>query len=326
MKTILAIDGGGVRGIMEAIILREVENRIRKKTFSNENNLADYFDVVSGASTGGIISAILTLKDKNGKYKYDCSDAFNFYKDHCYEIFNKSKRIFGGLTYKYCEKALEKYLNKYFGDAELKDLKNHVIIPTVDMNTSKAFFFSNVKSDDKRTDYKVKDVLRCTSAAPTYFKPKKVGNVIGIDGGMVANDTAICCISKLQKYDNTRLEDIYVLNIGSGSVPPKTKDITSTWTILNWATSITNIMLYANVGLVKYQLQQLDLGGLSSIDIPEEFRNYDSDMADASKKNMDKLIHAANKTVQLYTNEIDKIVTFLLSNYLHESNAKMRKK
>ena len=76
MKTILAIDGGGVRGIMEAIILREVENRIRKKTFSNENNLADYFDVVSGASTGGIISAILTLKDKNGKYKCRLSIKF----------------------------------------------------------------------------------------------------------------------------------------------------------------------------------------------------------------------------------------------------------
>jgi len=314
IKTILAIDGGGVRGIMETIILREIENRLRKKT-NVKVNLAQYFNVVSGASTGGIISAIISLKDSQGKYKYDCNDAYNFYKDHCYEIFNKSKRLFGSFTYKYCEKALEKYLNKYFGDSELKDLKNHVIIPTVDLNTCKAYFFSNIKANNERTDYKIKDVLRCTSAAPTYFKPKQINDVVGIDGGMVANDTAICCISKLQKYDDTKIEDIYILNIGSGSVQPKTKDIASNWTILNWATSITNIMLYANVGLVKYQLEQLDLCGLDSIDIPKEYRDYDEDMANASKENMDKLINAANKTVNLYSKQIDKIVHTLMRLY-----------
>lgn len=313
MKVILALDGGGVRGIMETVILKEIEKRLR---ISEKKNvyLAQYVDIISGASTGGIISAILTCPSETGGYEYDTFDAFNFYNENCYDIFNKSKRILGGVTYKYSEKALEKYLDKYFGNTKIKELNNHVIIPTVDLKTSQAYFFSNIKSDDYKTDYYVKDVLRCTSAAPTYFKPKQTANIVGIDGGMVANDTAICSISKLQKYENVNIKDICVINIGSGSVCPKMKDLSSTWTILNWATSITNIMLYANIGLVKYQLKQLDLGKLFLIDIPGAFRNYNEDMADGSRENLDKLIEAANKTVITYDDTINQIVSFLIKN------------
>jgi len=314
MKTILAIDGGGVRGIMETVILREIEKTIREKTKNKNVNLAYYFDVVSGASTGGIISAILTCPDNRGNYKYDCNDAFNFYNNHLYEIFNKSKRTFGVFTYKYCEKALEKYLDRYFGDVQLKDLKNHVIIPTVDLNTSEGVFFSNVKDDKDWVHLKAKDVLRCTSAAPTYFKPKEIDGIVGIDGGMVANNTSVCSIAKMQKYEKTKIEDIYVLNIGSGSVKPKTKNPLSNWSILNWATNITNIQLYANLGLVKYQLKQLDLGRLDIIDIPEQYRTYDSDMADASKKNIQSLIKAAELTVKDYKKQINQIADFLIKN------------
>lgn len=310
MKVILSIDGGGVRGIMECMILKEIEKRLRKLK-KVDVNLADYIDIISGASTGGIIAAIISCPDGNGNYKYDCEDAFNFYKDNLYSIFNKSKRLFGGFTYKYNEKTLESLLNKYFGDLELKDFPNHVIIPTVDLKTSNAYFFSNIKVNDERIDYKIKDVLRCTSAAPTYFKPKETGSIVGIDGGMVANDTAICCISKLQKYEDTNIEDICLINIGSGAVKPETKNALSTWTVLNWATSITNIMLYANGGLVKYQLKQFDLGKLFEIDIPCEYRCYNADMADASWKNINKLIEAGNRTILHFDEEIDEIVNFI---------------
>ncbi|MBP8992502.1 MAG: patatin-like phospholipase family protein [Bacteroidales bacterium] len=313
MKVILSIDGGGVRGIMEAMILKRIEMQLRVQTKKNVH-LAEYVDVISGASTGGIISAILTAPNESGGYKYDCYDAVNFYDKHCYEIFNKSKRILGELNYKYCEKNLEKYLDKYFGSISMKDLKNHVIIPTVNINTCQGLFFSNIKADEDQTNYKVKDVLRCTSAAPTYFKPKKVGNIIGIDGGMVANNMSICAISKLQKYNDTELKDICVINISSGSVKPELKGFDTNWGILKWATNITNIMLYANVGLVKYQLSQLDLGGLFEIDIPQKYRYYSEDMADASEQNMLYLKHAAQCTIIENDKFFREVCDFLIRN------------
>ena len=314
MKTILAIDGGGVRGLMEAMILRDIEKTIRAYE-KYKVNLAYYFDVISGASTGGILAGILTCPDDRGNYKYDCSDAVTFYEKNCYDIFNKSKRMFGALTHKYSEKNLEKYLKKYFGDVKLKDLKNHVIIPTVDLNTSEAVFFSNIKKDDKYKNILVRDVLRFTSAAPTYFKPHTANGIIGIDGGMVANNTSMCCIAKVRKYEKPkpRLKNIALLNISSGSVKPNIKNL-DTWNLLKWATNITNIMLYSNVGLVKYQTNTVQLGKNFNIDIPEKYRLYSQDMADASKKNMRLLVQAANNTISDYEDYIDKTAQFLIKN------------
>lgn len=310
MKKILALNGGGVRGLIEAMVLSEIETRLRLK-LRKKVYLADYFDVISGASTGGILAAILSVGDKKGKYLYDCTDAVKFYKNHLKEIFEESKRPLGAFTYKYSKKALEKYLDKYFCDLELKDFKNHVIIPTVDMNTCQAYFFSNIKADNERVDYKIKDVLRCTSAAPTYFEPKKCGNVIGIDGGLVANNTAVCCIAKLQKYDDTPYSEMCILNIGSGSKMPNIKDPKKTYNLFNWATSIAEIMMYANIGLVSYQLNQLDLGRLFEIDVPEEYRIYSSDMADASNENVSLLTYAGYRTILHHTKYIDEIVKYL---------------
>jgi patatin-like phospholipase/acyl hydrolase len=54
--TILSIDGGGIRGILPAVILAEVEKRLREKTGNPNARLADFFDMIAGTSTGGILS------------------------------------------------------------------------------------------------------------------------------------------------------------------------------------------------------------------------------------------------------------------------------
>lgn len=309
MKVILSIDGGGVRGVMEAMLLHKIELKLREKV-GKEVNLVDYVNIVSGASTGGIIAALLTIPLKKG-YKYDTADIVKFYNEHCYEIFNNSKRTFGGLTYKYSAKKLEKYLKEYIGDVKLKDLKKHVVIPILDLNTYKGIFFSNVKFDKEKTEYKVADLARGTSAAPTYFKPKKIGGCLASDGGMVANNTSICCIAKERKYNKTKLKDIAVINIGSGSSQPKS---VKKWWLIKWATQLPLIMLYDNINLVKYQLKQLEIGKLFTLDIPEKYRDYSADMADASDLNMKKLKTAAWKTIGHNKNKIDEIVDFLIMN------------
>ena len=314
METILSIDGGGVRGYAEAIVLNEIEKSLREKTGNDNVNLAHYCNVISGASTGGILAAILTCPDDNGNYKYDCSDAVKFYKDHCYEIFNKSKRyVIGGLTYKYSAKTLEKLLKKYLGDVRMEDLKNHVIIPTIDLIENKAVFLSNIKKDDEHGYVLARDACRMTSSAPTYFKPYEGHGMVCIDGGLVANDTTMCCVAKLRNYTKPKLKDVAIINIGSGSLAPDIKRMKN-WHLLKWGTNITNIMMNANIGLVKYQADTMMFGKNFAIDIADMDKGYSAEMADGSKKNMKELERAAIATINKNKRLIYNIVDFLIKN------------
>lgn len=60
--TILSLDGGGIRGIISCIILRYIEEQLRKQD-STDAKLADYFDLIAGSSTGGLIASILLYPD-----------------------------------------------------------------------------------------------------------------------------------------------------------------------------------------------------------------------------------------------------------------------
>ncbi|KAF7045085.1 hypothetical protein CFC21_054228 [Triticum aestivum] len=74
--TILSIDGGGVRGIIPAIVLAFLEKELQKLD-GPDARIADYFDVVAGTSTGGLLTVMLAAPDKDGlpKLKYSAKDA-----------------------------------------------------------------------------------------------------------------------------------------------------------------------------------------------------------------------------------------------------------
>ena len=80
---VLSIDGGGVRGIIPAIILAEIEKRTGKP-------IAGIFDLISGTSTGGILALGLTAPNENGKPKFTASDLVEFYETRLNDIFNLS--------------------------------------------------------------------------------------------------------------------------------------------------------------------------------------------------------------------------------------------
>lgn len=314
-KVILSIDGGGVRGLNEAMQLHALEVMVRKHSGNPKAFLADYVDIISGASTGGIIAAMLACP-MGDSYRYDTKDLVNFYKEHCYEIFNESKKWIR-VKYGYSPKALEKYLHKYLNGIEMSKLHNHVIIPVFDIKTNTAVFFSNVKSDTDFVKFKVEDVLRMTSSAPTYFPIKIVSNgnieIIGVDGGMVANNTSICDVAKEVNYSGTYLRDMCVINFGSGSIKPDVGN-PKKWWIGKWGTKLPLMTLDANVGLVRYQLKRMKLGKLFLIDIPRNLRNYSSDMADASPENMKKMEKAALQSINVNRKELDSIAKFLVKN------------
>ena len=192
---ILSLDGGGMRGIIPATVLEYVENQIIEKTGNPNARIADYFDFVAGTSTGGILSAFyltpnLKAGENDPKSKYKASEAIDFYAKDGFKIFNQSKRR-GGIIRElfnvanYSLKELESILLREFQHLKLRDLLKPCIITTYNMNTTSSFFFYSREPLSENRDFYLRDVLRSTSAAPTYFPPAFIHNLKELDQQMI---------------------------------------------------------------------------------------------------------------------------------------------
>ena len=326
---ILSLDGGGMRGIIPATVLEYVEKKIIEKTGNRNARLADYFDLVAGTSTGGILSAFYltpskTIFDDDPSTKYRASEALDFYANDGYKIFNQSKRkSWFGLRQlfnaaKYSPKELEKILHKEFQYMQIEELLKPCIITTYNMLSKSSFFFSSREPKEKTREFYVKDVLRSTSAAPTYFPPAFIKNLmseeemINIDGGVFANNPAMCAYSEARATDFNDIsfpgaKDMLILSIGTGGGQfelPKVQK-SKRWGILPWATSIPNIMMDGSIDTVDYQmknifdsLNQEDKLNYKRIDVPKNKRTYSSDMADASPENVEALKKAGKEALK----------------------------
>ncbi|MGV0927248.1 CBASS cGAMP-activated phospholipase [Empedobacter sp. ULE_I145] len=222
---ILSIDGGGIKGIYSAIILKELQDE-----FCNGNPISDYFDLICGTSTGGLIALGLSNN-------VDISKIIDFYENEGENIFPKPKCIltkikqgfWGG---KYDNKILKKCLAQLFQDRRMNDSSNLLCIPSFNLNTNcpKVWKFPH-KEGNFSTDGNIKlvDVALATSAAPTYFPAHEIENLGKfIDGGIWANNPTLCGVTEAIKHflnkniiqDNSiKFTSIEVLSIGSINEP-----------------------------------------------------------------------------------------------------------
>jgi patatin-like phospholipase/acyl hydrolase len=180
--TILSIDGGGVRGLIPATILAELEGRLQRLD-GPERRLVDYFDLVAGTSAGGLITAMITSPSTQDATRplFTAKEVFNFYQRYANKIFPQTKGPFGQLRKniaalngpKYKARGLDTLLNEYFGsDPYLAGALTSVIIPSFDIKIQQPVFFSSWKAKQEVLDnVPVKLVCGATSAAPTYLPP-----------------------------------------------------------------------------------------------------------------------------------------------------------
>jgi uncharacterized protein len=329
---ILSLDGGGIRGIIPATVVNYIEKYFQK-THPN-TTIADHFDLIAGTSTGGILTGIYLTPDDNNKTraKFSAEEALNFYVKEGYKIFNASKnpewkRLWGLLNAtKFNPKYLENLLEEKFKNRTIKEFLKPCLITTYNMENKNSFFFSSLENPMKR-NYLIRDVLRSTSAAPTYFPPAKIKNIapdsskeesnnemINIDGGVFANNPTMCAYAEARNINFRDLgineptaKDMQILSIGTGGggFSLKNKEKSNNWNLLKWAKTIPEIMMDGSLDTVSYQIneifQTLDSDCKKQylrIDTPIEDRNYSSDMSNASKENINALIKAGNKTLE----------------------------
>jgi patatin-like phospholipase/acyl hydrolase len=342
---ILSLDGGGIRGIIPATIIKYAEEYLQKKRPGT--TIADHFDLIAGTSTGGILTGIYLVPQDDNKAKYSAIDAFNFYVENGDAIFNASKisnwkRLWGlGSAVKFNPRNLEKLLKEKIGDLKISELMKPCLITTYNMTQKSAFFFTSTQDTAKR-EFFVRDILRSTSAAPTYFPPAKIiniasgpqkdtkcSNMINLDGGVFANNPTMCAFAEAR---NTNFKDrdnnepsaheMQILSIGTGGGGFKidNKQKNHRWSLLKWAKLIPEIMMDGSIDTVSFQMNEIfqASGGNNAesylrIDTPEEDRKYSSDMSNASPENIDNLIKAGEKTLDHAKSKgLDKFLDTLL--------------
>lgn len=338
---ILSLDGGGIRGVIPAVVLQYVEKELVRKTQNYNARIADYFDMLIGTSTGGVLACyyLIPNESQSPSSRFDASTALEIYTTHGGKIFNEAKRkswfgirqLFDAT--RYSAKNLERIFQDVFGELKYHELLKPCILTAYDMATGKAVFFNSREPLDKldKRKFYAKDVVRSTSAAPTYFSPAIIKNLatgdqmVNLDGGVFANNPSMCAYAEARKTNFDYLginrpvtaEDMLILSIGTGSMPLDIKNHhkSKKWGIINWAKTVPEIMMDGGLDTVNYQMDKIFKSldeeyqkNYKRINVPESMRfpdnpkqfkpPYNPDMSDASPKNIEALTQAGNRALE----------------------------
>lgn len=241
MFKILSLDGGGIRGAFTAAVLAEIESRLQRP-------IGDYFDLVAGTSTGGLIAAAVATG-------MSASAIVDFYKGTGPMVFaprpkykpEKIRRRVGMpiarfatkktvgveldevLQTKYESAPLEVAIHDVFGDQLVGEIsKCRMVIPAVDVTAGRTIVFKTPHLPGLTRDrhFRITDVLMGTTAAPTFFPHAKLGEDGAIvDGGLWANNPSLVAYTEAMKIRTSadrdcdprfEPEDIQILSIGTG--------------------------------------------------------------------------------------------------------------
>ncbi len=259
---ILSIDGGGIRGVIPCQILAELENDLIH-SYGPDTRLCDYFDLISGTSTGGIIAIGIALGIR-------VQVILDLYLSHGEEIFpprnqgliSKGFNIFKGKPF-YHRTHLRELLRKTYeghtgvSDIRLGHAKTRLLIPTYSLTNREIHVLKTSHSPKLQRDYQIPavDAALSTAAAPAYFTPydfqyKNIGKdgegsmSKMVDGGIVANNPAFMALLEATNCLKVPLEKIRLLSIGTGEekkICPKDSSEITPWF---WVNPLKGPMLY----------------------------------------------------------------------------------
>jgi patatin-like phospholipase/acyl hydrolase len=260
--TILSVNGGGIRGIIPATVLDRIEKRTGRP-------ISSLFKIIAGTSTGAILTAGLTLPDCCGQPAYTAEQMSDLYFKEGPAIFDKNLiregwELFVTGGAKYLASGIDEVLKKYFGAAKYKDQLCKLICAAYEAQQRQAWFFKNYDENDGARDTAY--VCRASSAAPTYFPPLQNGeNGCFIDGGVAANDPAVCAFAEAILMAKPG-DDFLLVSIGTGKYErPYTFQKLSGFRLWDWAGTILDILMDSQPQVANYQLQKI-----LQIQLPED--------------------------------------------------------
>jgi patatin-like phospholipase/acyl hydrolase len=312
MIDVLSIDGGGIRGLIPALVLRHIEEQTGRPT-------ADLFDLIAGTSTGGILALGLTIPEEGAAVeseeaspRYSAEALASLYRERGGDIFDRSRwqrvtSVFGLADEKYDHAGLVSVLEEYFGDEPIGQAVTDVMVSAYDIQAREPFFFMNWRAPDDTVP--MRRVARATTAAPTYFEPARVSvgsrQRVLVDGGVFANNPAVSAYAEARRqYPD---EDIRVVSIGTGtSTEPIPYDEGQEWGKLGWAVETIDIVFDGVSDAADYQLRHI---------LGDRFERFQGPleaaadaMDDASPENVEALARDAERLMEVRREELAAVV------------------
>lgn len=327
MYKILSIDGGGIRGIIPASILTTLEEK-------KEKPIAEMFDLLVGTSTGGLLTAALSVPDSTGgRPKYSARQLLTLYQQRGREIFDKAllqQMPFIGFVSDlfdetYSHEPLERLLTEYFADSTLSGAITPLVITSYDIERRETYFFktSQAKSDVDR-DHFLRDVVRATTAAPTYFEPAMVRSRAKtpteralVDGGVFASNPAMCGYIEAITSAKAKRSEIIMVSLGTGIATRTIKhEEAKNWGTIGWVRQILSVMMDGSADAIDYHLGRL-LPSTKGNKNQRYFRfddeldiGYD-DLDNTDHTNLFALMYKAEQILDKQSSELDRLLPLL---------------
>lgn len=294
-KRILALDGGGIRGALTLGFLERIEAIIREKEGNPDLLLCEYFDLIGGTSTGAIIAAGLSIG-------MTASEIKDLYMSIGGDIFGRKNKFWKNpvkwyrASYDFAplEAALyDVFKNIKLGDSE--NIKTGLCIVTKRADTYSTWPLINhpgAKYFDYNKDLYLRDVVRASAAAPTYFRPKQleVGTALKpqtatfIDGGLsLANNPAlqlflIATLNGFPYHWETGADKLELVSVGTGVSKKKEEaDKVAKYGLADWAKSIPEFFMEDANFFNQTMLQYLS-SSPTAISIDREVGTLDNDL------------------------------------------------
>ena len=295
-KRMLALDGGGIRGAISLGFLEKIEALLRERHNNPNLLLCDYFDLIGGTSTGSIIASLLATG-------HSVSEVLDLYQSLGRKIFGDRYSLLSiGAKIKasYDSKPLQEELKNLFGDIRLGD---DSIRTGLCVNAKRADTFSNwpmINHPDAKyynpreagqlgnKDYLLREVIRASTAAPTYFLPQRINigdrQAVFIDGGVsMANNPAfqLFLIATLRGFPfhwPTGADRLLLASVGTGTYTKRVDaEKMAENNMLDWAGTIPDMLMddatYQNQLILQYLSQSP-----TAIEIDSEVGDLDGDL------------------------------------------------
>jgi len=213
---ILSIDGGGIRGILPAAVLTQLEDR-----YLNGSPAGNYFDLITGTSTGGLIALGLGtgLRAKR---------LLDLYAQHGQEVFPplgwdvlkvraRLRWLRAARHHSYDPEPLRKQLANVFRATTLGEANRRLCVPSFDGFTE-VNVFKTPHHPDYRLDWREElvTVAMATAAAPSYFPVYRDRGRYFADGGIWANDPVMVGLVDALTCNNLERRQVHILSLGTG--------------------------------------------------------------------------------------------------------------
>lgn len=323
---ILSIDGGGIRGLFPLQILADIEKSL-KIDRQEDVKIHEYFDLICGTSTGGIIAIALGLGISASQLK-------NLYYQNATKIFGQGKSFFKNIFgSKHDIYILEKIVRDYFKDGYagrdpiLGESKTRLCIPVYDIYQGTLNILKTSHHEKLRVDWQIPayQAAIATAAAPTYYNPytlnyiDKSGERIikknKVDGGVCANNPVMVGFIEAITTLDIKPSDLKILSLGTGTNQLRVLEESKNWGFKNWLMTqkLIKLFMQSQSDMIENQIKFLNEGigseGQSTFYLHRTQYEFSSDfpvieLDESKKEKLDDFLVEANEKFKKEGSEI----------------------